>query len=118
MLQVFPREKRAVIRADVLISAAAISSAKRFAQIEVVTDSPLEEAGFEPWVPDEGKPSHASITFDRYRRHSGRSDTCARRPVAIAIRADTVAGGIRYSANLQCPRLSDRAVCEQNKNRG
>src|SRR5215470_17043296 len=77
MLQVFPREKRAVIRADVLISAAAISSAKRFAQIEVVTDSPLEEAGFEPWVPDEGKPSHASITFDRYRRHSRRSDTCA-----------------------------------------
>ena len=98
MLQVFPREKRAVIRADVLISAAAISSAKRFAQIEVVTDSPL--AGFEPWVPDEGKPSHTSITFDRYRRHSGRSDTCARRPVAIAIRADAVVGGTRYSANL------------------
>src|SRR5215831_14879921 len=51
MLQVFPREKRAVIRADVLISAATISSAKRFAQIEVVTDFPLEEAGFEPSVP-------------------------------------------------------------------
>jgi len=54
MLQVFPREKRAVIRADVLISAAAISSAKRFAQIEVVTDSPLEEDGFELAVPPPG----------------------------------------------------------------
>jgi ferredoxin-nitrite reductase len=38
---------------------------------------------------------------------SRRSDTCARRPVAIAIRADTVVGGTRHSANLQCPRLSD-----------
>jgi len=70
-------------------------------------DSPLEEDGFEPSVPDEGKPTHASVAFDRYRRHSGRSDTCARRPVAIAIRADTVVGGTRYSTNLHCPRLSD-----------
>ena len=58
-------------------------------------------------VPDGGKPTHASITFDRYRRHSPRSDTCARRPVAIAIRADTAVGGTRYSANRQCPRVSD-----------
>src|SRR5580693_5817620 len=35
-----------------------------------------------------------------------RSDTCACRPVAVAIRADTVVGGTRYIANLQCPRLS------------
>ena len=35
-----------------------------------------------------------------------RSDTCARRPVAVAIRADRVVGGTRYSANLQCARLS------------
>ena len=39
--------KRAMIRADALVSAAAISSAKRFAQIEFVTDSPLEGHGFE-----------------------------------------------------------------------
>ena len=73
----------------------------------VCIDSLLEGDGFEPSVPDEGKPTHASVTFDRYRRHSRRFDTCARRPVAIAIRADTVVGGTWYSANLQCPRLSD-----------
>jgi hypothetical protein len=36
-----------------------------------------------------------------------RIGTCARRPVAIAIRADAVVGGTRYSANLQCRRLSN-----------
>jgi len=40
-----------MIRADALISAAAISSAKCFAQIEFVTASPLEQAGFELLVP-------------------------------------------------------------------
>ena len=35
--------KRAMIGADALVSAAAISSAKRFAQIEFVTDTPLGE---------------------------------------------------------------------------
>ena len=44
------------------------------------------ERRFEPSVPDERKPTRASVTFDRYRRHSGRFDTRARRPVAIAIR--------------------------------
>src|SRR5262245_57645792 len=38
-------------------------------------DSPLEE--FEPSVPDEGKPTHASITFDRYRWLSRRSESGA-----------------------------------------
>jgi hypothetical protein len=53
--------------------------------------------GFEPSVTDEGKPTHASVTFDGYRRLSRRSDTCARRPVAVAIRADTVVGGLGTS---------------------
>jgi hypothetical protein len=33
-------------------------------------DSLLEGDGFEPSVPGEGKPTHASATFDRYRRLS------------------------------------------------
>ena len=86
--------------------------------LRFVPNSSLEERRFEPSVPDEGKPTHASVTFDRYPRLSRRSDTCARRPVAIAIRADTVVGGTGTSLNLQCPRLSDGAVCEQNKKRG
>jgi hypothetical protein len=71
-----------------------------------------------PRSPDQGKPTHASVTFDRYPRLSRRSDTFARRPVAIAIRADTVGGGTGTALNLQRPRLSDGAVCEQNKKRG
>ena len=65
----------------------------------------LEGDGFEPSVPDEGKATHASVTFDRFWRLPRRSDSCARRPVAIAIRADAVVGGTRYSANLQCHTL-------------
>jgi hypothetical protein len=67
-------------------------------EVRFASDSPLEGDGFEPSVPNEGKPTHASVTLDRYRRR--RSDPCARRPVAVAIRANTVVGGTRYSANL------------------
>jgi hypothetical protein len=44
-----------------------------------------------------------------------RSDTCACRPVAVAIRADTVVGGTRYIANLQCPRLSHYAASNKTR---
>jgi hypothetical protein len=74
-------------------------------KLRFALDSLLEERRFEPSVPDEGKPTHASVTFDRYPRLSRRSDTCARRLVAIAIRADTVVGGTRYSAKPSMPTL-------------
>jgi len=81
------------------------SASSLIEEVRFAIDSALEGDGLEPLVPDERKPTRASVTFERYRRLS-RSETCARRPVAAAIRADTVVGGTRYSANLQCPRLS------------
>ena len=88
---------------------------RRETEASFAADSLVEGDGFEPSVPDEGKPTHASVTFDRYRCLSRRSDTCARRPVAIAIRADTVVGGTRYIANLQCLRLCHYAVSNKTR---
>jgi hypothetical protein len=88
------------------------------APIEEVTfarDSPLEEAGFELWVPGEGTPTHASVTYDRYRRLSPAVRHLRPLTVAVAIRADTVLGGIRYIANLQCLRLSHYAVSNKTR---
>jgi hypothetical protein len=39
-------------------------------EVKFAADSLLEGDGFEPSVPGEGKPTHASATFDRYRRLS------------------------------------------------
>jgi hypothetical protein len=47
-----------------------IGEDQRFAEAALFADSLREGDGFEPSVPGEGKPTHASATFDRYRRLS------------------------------------------------
>jgi len=64
---------------------------RRETEASFAADSLVEGDGFEPSVPGEGTPTHASVTYDRYRRLSRRSDLCPL-TVAVAIRADTVVG--------------------------
>ena len=72
-----------------------------------------EGDGFEPSVPAEGTPTHASVTYDPASPPAVRH----LRPltVAVAIRADTVVGGTRYIANLQCLRLSHYFVSNKTR---
>src|SRR5258707_3974169 len=62
------------------------------------TDSPLEGDGFEPSVPGEGTPTHATVTYDRYRRLSPAVRHLRPLTVAVAVRADTGVGGTQYIA--------------------
>ena len=54
-------------------------------------------------------------TYDRYRRLSPAVRHLRPLTVAVAIRADTVVGGTRYIANLQCPRLSHYAASNKTR---
>jgi hypothetical protein len=61
------------------------------------------------------EPTHASFTYDRYRRLSAALRHLRPPTVAVAIRADTVVGSTRYIANLQCLRLSHYAVSNKTR---
>jgi hypothetical protein len=84
-------------------------------EVRFATDSAREGDGFEPSVPGEGTPTHASVTYDRYGRLSPAVRHLRLSTVAVAIRADTVVGGTRYIANLQCLRLSHYAVSNKTR---
>jgi hypothetical protein len=68
---------------------------RRETEASFAADSLVEGDGFEPSVPGEGTPTHASVTYDRYRRLSPAVRHLRPLTVAVAIRADTVVGGTR-----------------------
>jgi hypothetical protein len=88
---------------------------RRETEASFAADSLVEGDGFEPSVPGEGTPTHASVTYDRYRRLSPAVRHLRPLTVAVAIRADTVVGGTRYIANLQCLRLGHYAVSNKTR---
>jgi len=88
---------------------------RMFLKLGFATDSPLEGTGFEPSVPVEENQLTRAPRLTATGVSPRRSDTCACRPVAVAIRADTVVGGTGYIANLQCPRLSHYAASNKTR---